>query len=77
MHNYLWHNKEQSGTLCSSPISPSSQATTPGFISSGRPNDYEIERSVLNDHHGELPVVLSARGRLHSHTVTKIPSIDT
>ena len=34
MHYYLWHNKEQSGTLCSSPMSPSSQATTPGFISS-------------------------------------------
>ena len=34
MHNYLWHNKEQSGTLCSSPMSPSGQATTPGFISS-------------------------------------------
>ena len=34
MHYYLWHNKEQSGTLCSSPMSPSSQATTPGFINS-------------------------------------------
>jgi hypothetical protein len=34
MHYYLWQNKEQSGTLCSAPMSPSSQATTPGLISS-------------------------------------------
>jgi hypothetical protein len=44
------------------------------MVGSGKPNDYEIERSVLNDHHDELPVVLS--GWLHSHTVTKISSID-